>query len=114
MSKFEGMSDFELSCAALEKYMPQPNRRPVSAGKCSNSACWDSNYLDTFDINNWADMGPVINEKGILTLKDGESWIACYNYNLSIGWDLSAENGSDFIFDDSQLRAAAICYLEAV
>lgn len=111
-------SDFELSVAVGDKLGLWSNYggNPLHFDESNVSPGWpaiNSTPGFKFNINNWADMGPIINKHGILTLKDEDSWVACYEYNLSLGWDLNAKGDCKFIFDDSQLRAAAICYLES-
>lgn len=106
MTNWAEKSDFELSCAVLEKHKPEYSRRLILA-RGSTSKCWCRNYLDVFDINNWADMGPVIEEGKIhLNHIDGQGWFACNYLNE---WLNKAQE-----FYSSPLRAAAICYLEAV
>lgn len=109
MTNWAEKSDFELSCAVLEKHKPEYSRRLILA-RGSTSKCWCRNYLDVFDINNWADMGPVIEENfDKITKATGYEGEANWDDKIYMRDDCGMSLGKI-----SVLRAAAICYLEAV
>jgi len=110
MKPYNEMNSFELSCEVAKKRgypfvtnggkvfadIGESNPSPAAAIMPSSGRCFVE-----FSINNWGDMGPVINE-----IFDYLTDPAPRGSDHCVWSSIVARNGC------SPLRAAAICYLE--
>lgn len=121
---YEKASDFELSAAILESVgMSDAYLEPSSDSEATCRYYRDEMLLTTrFDINNWADIGPLIDDHSISLININESGnlFACSNVEFDTicmspdGNDngVSCFNAKNESYCKNQKRAAAICYLK--
>lgn len=111
MTNWAEKSDFELSCAVMKKRFGDELKGEFMPHKRGATTCVMSDSVHEFDINNWADMGPVIADTGI-----DMDWPDPYLGNVGTACKYlpgTTDITVDFAHKSEGLRAAAICYLEA-
>ena len=103
---YEEMSDHAISSKILESKVIEmgftANIRPTLPHKAASTNAYCGNTLENFDINNPADMWPII-ERERITVTPYE--------DKTQGW-FSTTDTSFFVDDKNPLRAAAIVFLK--
>ena len=122
---YETASDFDLSMAVAK--LANPSNKDIQNwnGKVAIASGGDGRggyWVTYFDINNPADMWPIMLEHGVsvINLKNTTQWIACVDAefnNICMSPDgndngISAFYAKHECYHTNPLRAAAIVYLK--
>jgi hypothetical protein len=125
MKTWDDWSCFDLSFAVAKLHQPNNDKIQVISGKVCVGALGghtdDSYTFVYFDINSWADMGPIIFSKNIsiINIKNTTQWFACADVefeNICMSPDgndsgISSMSTNHASYCTKPLRAAAIVFL---
>ena len=114
MSKFEGMSDFEINklVAQARGLKVAAEDTPAVGGSGAAVCVYDHFKVDY--CNSWADMGPIVKKHNISIspMLVMTSPVGAYEYTGE--WSADIYSVDDVSLDRNPLRAAAIIYLESL